>query len=129
MFSGINKKNVKTFWLKKKHLCSVMITLSIRTTSIPNTMFVIKFGKVHFLTCWCDQNIAGWVVNNVGPDQMPHSAASDLCLHCLLMPVCPNTKKGYYSTLSTKASFLLVWFNYHSYACEICGNQAIKYAI
>ena len=30
--------------------------------------------------------------NRVDPDQMPHSAASDLGLHCLLRPVCPNTR-------------------------------------
>ena len=27
----------------------------------------------------------------VDPDQMLHSAASDLGLHCLFRPVCPNT--------------------------------------
>ena len=26
----------------------------------------------------------GWVVNNIDPDQIPHSVASDLGLHCLL---------------------------------------------
>ena len=30
------------------------------------------------------------MANNVDPDQMPHSVASDLGLHCLLRPVCPN---------------------------------------
>ena len=28
---------------------------------------------------------------SVDTDQMPHSVASDLGLHCLLRPVCPNT--------------------------------------
>ena len=37
----------------------------------------------------------GWVANSVDPDQMPHTVASDLGLHCLLRPVCSNTK-GYY---------------------------------
>ena len=32
---------------------------------------------------------AEWVANSVAPDQMPHSAASDLGLHSLLRPVCP----------------------------------------
>ena len=35
--------------------------------------------------------IAGWVANSVDSDEMPHSAASHLGLHCLLRPVCPNT--------------------------------------
>ena len=30
------------------------------------------------------------VADNVDSDQTPRSAASDLGLHCLLMPVCPN---------------------------------------
>ena len=29
-------------------------------------------------------------MNNVDPDQMPHSVGSDLCLHSLLNPVCPK---------------------------------------
>ena len=31
------------------------------------------------------------MANNVDPDQMPHYAASDLGLRCLLKPVCPST--------------------------------------
>ena len=31
------------------------------------------------------------MTNSVDPDQMPHSAASDLGLHCLQRPICPNT--------------------------------------
>ena len=31
------------------------------------------------------------MANSVDPDQMPHSAASDLGLHCLQRPICPNT--------------------------------------
>ena len=34
--------------------------------------------------------IAIQVANSVDPDQTPHSAASDLGLHCLLGPVFPN---------------------------------------
>ena len=34
---------------------------------------------------------AGSVANSVDPDQMLHSAASDLGLHSLLRPVIPNT--------------------------------------
>ena len=29
------------------------------------------------------------LANNVDPDQMPHSAASDMDLHCLHLPVSP----------------------------------------
>ena len=32
----------------------------------------------------------GCVANSVDPDQMLHSATSDLGLHCLLRPVSPN---------------------------------------
>ena len=31
-----------------------------------------------------------YMVNSVDPVQMSHSAASDLGLHCLLSPLCPN---------------------------------------
>ena len=31
------------------------------------------------------------MANSVDPDQMLHSAASDLGLHCLQRPICPNT--------------------------------------
>ena len=34
----------------------------------------------------------------VDPDQMTHFAVSDLSLHCLLRPVCPNTY-GYYGNM------------------------------
>ena len=37
------------------------------------------------------------MANSVDPDQMLHSAASDLGLHCLQMSICPNTS-GYYGT-------------------------------
>ena len=35
-------------------------------------------------------NSAVQVTNSVDPDQMLQNAASDLGLHCLLRPVCPN---------------------------------------
>ena len=37
------------------------------------------------------------MANSVDPDQMLHSAASDVGLHCLQRPVCPNTE-GYYGS-------------------------------
>ena len=39
------------------------------------------------------------MANSVDPDQMPHSAASDLGLHYLHRPISPNTS-GYYGTHS-----------------------------
>ena len=33
--------------------------------------------------------------NSVDPDQMPHSVASDLGLHCLQKPICPSTYSYY----------------------------------
>ena len=35
--------------------------------------------------------IFGGVAKDVDPDEMTHSVVSDLGLHCLLRPVCPNT--------------------------------------
>ena len=49
----------------------------------------------HMLTCL---KTAGCMTNSVGPDQMLHSAASDLGLPCLFRSVCPNTQ-SHYSTL------------------------------
>ena len=39
--------------------------------------------------------IAEWGANSVDPDEMPHSVASHLGLHCLLWSVCPNTYGKY----------------------------------
>ena len=50
----------------------------------------------HFLSMCL--KITGWMTDSVDPDQMINSAASDLGLHCLLMPVCPNTW-GYYGNI------------------------------
>ena len=36
-------------------------------------------------------NIALCIANSADPDQMLHSAATDLGLHCLQRPVYPNT--------------------------------------
>ena len=38
------------------------------------------------------------MANSIDPDQTPRSAASDLGLHCLQKPICPNTK-GYYANV------------------------------
>ena len=55
------------------------------------------------------------MANSVDPDQMLHSAASDLGLHCLQMPLCPNTY-GYYCTkcpkyLYTKVTYKMAYTN------------------
>ena len=42
------------------------------------------------------------MTNNVNPDQMPHSVASDLGLHCLLKLVCPNIRIYYGITFQRK---------------------------
>ena len=38
------------------------------------------------------------MANSVDPDQMPHSVASNLDLHCMQKPIYPNTS-GYYGTI------------------------------
>ena len=55
---------------------------------------MINVKKVHFLPVEVSK-IVGWVAHSVDPDQTPHSAASDLGLHCLLRLICPNTKDHY----------------------------------
>ena len=35
------------------------------------------------------------MANSVDPDQIPHSVASDLGLHCLLSPICPSIQGNY----------------------------------
>ena len=45
----------------------------------------LEFEIVHSTTL-----LYVYVANSVDTDQMSHSAASDLNLHCLQMPVCPN---------------------------------------
>ena len=48
------------------------------------------------------------MANSVDPDQTPHSVASDLGLHCLHWPICPNTW-GYYSILKYRHDNQLNW--------------------
>ena len=43
----------------------------------------------------------------VDPDQMLHSGVSDLGLHCLQRPICPNTL-GYHGMCSLFGNFLLI---------------------
>ena len=62
-------------------------------------MLVVRFGKnsFHYMYLLMSPKYC-WMSISVGPDQMPHSVASDLGLHCLFRYVCLNTK-GYYSTV------------------------------
>ena len=53
------------------------------------------------------------MANNVDPDQMSHSAVSDLGLHCLQMPVCPNTL-GYYNKVFLRLNMLGNFSTQHS---------------
>ena len=46
--------------------------------------------------------------NSTDPDEMPHSVASHLDLHCLLRPVCPNTYGKYDIYYSKEGLFLFV---------------------
>ena len=58
-------------------------------------MTVRKFEKKFNLLPAYRFTSAGWVANSVDPDQTPHSAASDLRLHYLPRPVCPNNWNKY----------------------------------
>ena len=60
-----------------------------------------------FLSLLCFIEISIFNANSVDPDQMPCSVVSDLGIHCLQRPICPNTK-GYYVgvlTHSTRVDF------------------------
>ena len=53
--------------------------------------------------------IAGCVANSVDPDQTPRSTTSDLGLHYLLMPVCPNTSNIYGNMFIYPTSCVRPW--------------------
>ena len=55
------------------------------------------------------------MANSVDPDQMPHFAASDLNLHCLLRSVCPKTW-CYYSKYKRDSTLHLV-MHYNNKRC------------
>ena len=69
----------------------IVVFALLQTTELL-TILVLTCQPVHFTACsiMCLKS-AGCVANSVDPDQMLQHAASDLGLHCLLMPVCPNT--------------------------------------
>ena len=83
-----------------------VVTNGIRIVTQPHcgTIFAIIIQTPYYLTypkIWTSPfyliylflclKFAEWVANSVDPDQTPRSAGSDQDLHCLLMPVCPNT--------------------------------------
>ena len=58
--------------------------------------------------------------NSVDPDQTPRSAASDLGVHCLQMPICPNTKRYY-----GKNDFQLPFCEQKTSKCNNAGSSII----
>ena len=54
-----------------------------------HTYYKIWTSPSYYVSEW--PKTAGWVVDSEDQDQTPHYAASYLCLHCLLWPVCPST--------------------------------------
>ena len=80
----------KIFYLGATSLFkAIVINLS---TGIPYllTILVLNSEIVYYLLM-CLKYIAICMANTVDPDQMPQNAASDLGLHCLQKPICPNT--------------------------------------
>ena len=47
--------------------------------------------------------VAGWVANSEDPEEMPHSVASNMVLHCLFRPVHLNTHGKYNTCTSFQA--------------------------
>ena len=72
------------------HKKIIGFTLRFRTPSvfIINTLFVL-INPLDCLVMRLETLLNKW--QSVDPDKKPLSAASDLCKHCLLKSVCPNT--------------------------------------
>ena len=66
------------------------------------------------------------MTNSVNPDQMLHSAASDLGVHCLQRLICPNTE-GYYSKFTFWVRCGLQWSRSDCASAEC--NQGICYTL
>ena len=111
------EKSVYNFRWQYVHICIMNGCVTIFTLTIQTLftmVFTQVFGHLNSLTyLYWNLNkyiyylklclkIVGWVTNSVDTDEMPHSAASHLDIHCLLRPVCPNTygKYGAYGMLS-----------------------------
>ena len=66
------------------------------------------------------------MANSVDPDQTPHSAASDLGLHCLLRPVYYDTKVKYGMTANKCTRPIMSKYTW-KYVCSgsiLFGNAA-----
>ena len=65
------------------HLCRVdFSSITLRTDLFPIKGYLVSFYNYH-----SSIEIPVFNTNSVDPDQMPRSAASDLDLHCLAMPL------------------------------------------
>ena len=85
-------KNVGNILSKLRDSTKLMYCIYLYNgTPLLIAKLVVKFGKIQLHYQLMYLKAARRVANNADPDQMPHSVASDLGLHCLLRPVCPNT--------------------------------------
>ena len=74
----------------RKILCGYLL-LSEAMVYHKVTFYLILLFNKSILLSMNVCKVAGWVANSVDPDQMLHSAASDLGLHYLLKPAFLNT--------------------------------------
>ena len=60
------------------------------------------------------------MANSVDPDQMPHSAAFNLDLHCLQKLICPNTGLlwGYYGVCMYIYMYIYIYIYIYIYAAN-----------
>ena len=54
------------------------------------TVIVVKVEQYGFTQSECIQKSGNGIANSVDPDQTAHAEQSDLGLHCLFRPICPN---------------------------------------
>ena len=89
------------------HVMSYRIYHKNSDTSAPYHICSKIWTSTIFYQMLC-LKVAGWVANSIDPDEMPHSAASHLGLHCLLRRVCPNTYSKYGIVVDTVCLCLAV---------------------
>ena len=91
------------FWINLKdleyHVCPKYS--NIHTLALCRKLLFNKSVLLPVSVC----TIAELVTNSVDHDQIPHSAASDLGLRCLLKSVCPSTQSKYCNCI--KSSWIL----------------------
>ena len=73
---------------------------------------ISKRGGLLFFICPGSIGIPISNDKNVDPDQMPHSAASDLGLHCLPMSLLWDARHKWVKSVDNSAIALRVFFNY-----------------